>query len=78
MLGCLTPTTSASADYSVRRLDFADSHGLCAYIKVRLAPKLAKDAFGFRPEHVGRLLILPDTSATRGVVRRHETTMSLI
>jgi transcriptional regulator with XRE-family HTH domain len=33
---------------------------------------------GFRPEHVGRLLIVPDTSATRAVVRRHETTMGLI
>jgi transcriptional regulator with XRE-family HTH domain len=46
--------------------------------KVRLAPKLAMEAFGFRPEAVGRLLIVPDTSGTRAVVRRHETTMGLI
>lgn len=47
-------------------------------VKVRLAPKLANEAFGFRPEHVGRLLIVPDTSASRGVVKRHQQTMGLI
>ena len=47
-------------------------------MKVRLAPKLSKDAFGFHPDAVGRLLIVPDTSATRGLVRKHETTMDLI
>jgi len=47
-------------------------------VKVRLSPKFALNAFGFRPRYVGRLLVVPDNSTTRGIVRRHQTTMDLV
>ncbi len=65
---CEIKSAFGSLEDTNRRLD----------VKVRLAPKLAKEAFGFRPEHVGRLLIVPDTAASRGIVNRHEQTMGLI
>jgi len=43
--------------------------------KVRLAPKLCKDTFGWAPRHVGRLLILPDESTLRRTVLAHHQTM---
>jgi hypothetical protein len=45
-------------------------------LKVRLAPKLARDAFGWRPRYVANILVLPDDSSTRRVVERHAATLS--
>jgi hypothetical protein len=47
-------------------------------IKERLAPKLAFQRFGWRPTHVGRLLILPDESTVRRTVARHAATMDTL
>jgi len=44
--------------------------------KVRLAPRLAIDRFGWRPRVVGRLLILPEDGTLRRVVARHSLTMA--
>lgn len=44
--------------------------------KARLVPKIAADRFGWRPEVVGRILIVPSTDAVRRVITRHERTMA--
>lgn len=43
--------------------------------KVRLAPKLAAERFGWQPTAVGRLLVLPALSTPRRHVRRHASVM---
>lgn len=43
--------------------------------KLRLAPKLCRDRFGWTPSHVARLLIVPDESTIRRVVAAHKQTM---
>ncbi len=43
-------------------------------VKVRLAPQIAFERLGERPAHVGRLLVLPDTSTTRRRLADHDTT----
>jgi transcriptional regulator with XRE-family HTH domain len=43
-------------------------------VKVRLAPKILFDRFGERPAHVGRLLVLPRTSAARRRLGSHAAT----
>ncbi len=47
-------------------------------VKVRLAPKLCRDRFGWTPTIVGRLLVVPDRSTNRRVVAAHEQTMAAI
>ena len=47
-------------------------------VKERLAPKVAAARFGWRPTVVGRILILPGTSAMRRLVARHASTMDSI
>jgi hypothetical protein len=44
--------------------------------KVRLAPKLALSRFGFRPTHVGRILVMPEDRTLRRVISRLERTMA--
>lgn len=44
--------------------------------KVRLAPAIALQVFGWRPAFVGRLLIVPDQAVVRRVVREHAATMT--
>lgn len=46
--------------------------------KVRLAPKLAIAQFGWRPDVVGRVLVLPEELALRRLVDRHAQTMRAI
>lgn len=46
--------------------------------KVRLAPKLANDRFGFRPRAVGRILIVPDGSTVRRLFERHEASLRAV
>jgi len=45
-------------------------------IKVRLAPKLAKAAFGWTPRHIANVLIFPDDRSARRVAQRYEATLS--
>ena len=45
-------------------------------VKERLAPRITFERLGWRPAVVGRLLIVPRTSAIRGVVSAHAATMS--
>jgi len=47
-------------------------------VKERLAPRIAERRFGWRPAVVGRILILPGTSAMRRLVERHASTMDAI
>lgn len=47
-------------------------------VKERLAPKIAEARFGWRPAVVGRILILPGTTAMRRIVERHASTMDAI
>lgn len=47
-------------------------------VKERLAPKIAATRFGWHPKVVGRILILPGTTAMRGIVDRHSATMNAI
>jgi hypothetical protein len=44
-------------------------------LKVRLAPQLARDAFGWRPQILASVLVLPDDSSSRRVVGRHSATL---
>jgi hypothetical protein len=62
---CEIKTSIGSLEETNRMLD----------IKVRLAPKLVVERFGWRPTHVGRLLVLPDDSTIRRIVTRHAATM---
>lgn len=54
-----------SLEETLRRLD----------VKVRLAPKIAADRFGWRPRTVGVVLALPEAGATRRVAQRYEATL---
>lgn len=45
-------------------------------LKVRLAAKLAQDAFGWRAQLVANVLLFPDLSTNRRVVERHKATLS--
>jgi hypothetical protein len=56
-------TAIMSVEETLRRLD----------AKVRLAPAIAQDRFGWRPDAVGRLLVLPDVSTARRQVERQGT-----
>lgn len=47
-------------------------------VKVRLAPKIAEQVFGWRPRYVGRILIVRDDPVNRRVVSRHAATMDSI
>jgi hypothetical protein len=44
--------------------------------KVRLAQKIAIERLGWRPETVGRILIVADSSTNRRILRRHSRTMT--
>lgn len=46
-------------------------------IKVRHAPKLAEERFGFRPRTVGRLLVVPEDRSIRRIVAAHARTMGV-
>ncbi len=65
---CEIKSAIGSLEETNRRLD----------IKERLAPKLAFERFGWRPTHVGRLLILPDDSTVRRTIARHAATMDTL
>ena len=45
-------------------------------IKCRLAPKLARERFGWQPRSVGRMLVLPDDRTARRAVERHQHALS--
>lgn len=45
-------------------------------VKIRLAPDLAEERFGWRPAMVARVLILPDTMTVRRVAARHQLTLA--
>jgi hypothetical protein len=42
--------------------------------KRRLLPRLVRDSFGWEPEHVGVLLVMPETRGHRRLVERHAIT----
>ncbi len=44
-------------------------------IKVRLAPKIATDRYGWQPRVVGVVLALPESSSSRRVAQRYSTTL---
>jgi len=45
-------------------------------IKCRLAPKLARERFGWQPRTIGRMLVLPEDRTARRAVERHEPSLS--
>jgi transcriptional regulator with XRE-family HTH domain len=47
-------------------------------IKERFAPRLATTRFGWTPESIGRLLILPADSTVRRTIARHALTMDSV
>lgn len=47
-------------------------------MKERLAPRLARERFGWHPRILGRVLILPDDRSIRRVVERHSATMTTV
>ncbi len=55
-------TELTSIEETLRRLD----------AKVRLAPRLCRERFGWRPVSVGRLLVLPESGRNRRAIGRHE------
>lgn len=61
-------TAWGSMEETNRRLD----------VKVRLAPKLAMERFGWRPTAVARVLILPADRSLRRVAERHALTLDSI
>ena len=54
-----------SLEETLRRLD----------VKVRLAPRICADTFGWAPRSIGVVLALPETGATRLVAQRYEATL---
>ena len=46
--------------------------------KVRLAPVVVKDRFGWRPRAVARLLVVPNTSSVRRIIAAHAATMDVV
>jgi hypothetical protein len=44
-------------------------------LKVRLAPKICEERFGWRPRYVARLLLVPSVASTRRIVAMHSRTM---
>ena len=62
---CEVKTAIGSLEETNRSLD----------VKVRLAPKLARERFGWTPSAVGRILIVPDQMTIRRVLAAHATTM---
>ncbi len=44
-------------------------------IKVRLAPKIVADRYGWRPRIIGVVLALPESSSARRVAQRYSTTL---
>ena len=42
-------------------------------VKVRLAPRIVEERFGWRPRAVGRILVVPEETSIRRVVERHPT-----
>jgi len=46
--------------------------------KVRLAPKLCKDRYGWSPRYVGRLLIVPEVSTIHRIIAAHRQTMDTL
>ncbi len=61
-------TAWGSMEETNRRLD----------VKVRLAPKLAMERFGWRPKAVARVLILPADRSLRRVAHRHALTLESV
>jgi transcriptional regulator with XRE-family HTH domain len=55
-------TSLNSVEETLRRID----------VKVRLAPRIARERFGWEPISVGSLLALPDDAASRRRVARHD------
>ncbi|HEY7599360.1 MAG TPA: helix-turn-helix transcriptional regulator [Candidatus Limnocylindrales bacterium] len=47
-------------------------------VKVRLAPNLAEQRFGWRPASVSRVLIVPNDSTVRRLIDRHARTMAAV
>lgn len=47
-------------------------------VKVRLAPKIASERFGWQPAIIGRIVVLPDASTQRRLVERHSQTMASV
>jgi transcriptional regulator with XRE-family HTH domain len=47
-------------------------------MKERLAPAISEARFGFRPNIVGRILVVPSDDSIRRIVARHERTMDTI
>jgi transcriptional regulator with XRE-family HTH domain len=47
-------------------------------VKVRLAPEIVEQRFGWRPTSVSRLLILPEDSTARRVLARHDETFRAV
>jgi hypothetical protein len=56
-------TELASLDGLLRPLD----------VKVRLAPRLARERFGWQAAAVGRIVVLPEDSSARRAASRHES-----
>jgi hypothetical protein len=54
-----------SVEETLRRLD----------VKVRLAPRVATDRYGWKPRSVGAVLVLPESGSSRRVAQRYATTM---
>jgi hypothetical protein len=46
--------------------------------KERLAPIITQRALGWKPQVVGKILVLPDTSTVRRVVDRHAATFNAV
>jgi hypothetical protein len=65
---CEIKSTFGSLEETNRTLD----------AKARLAPRICERVFGWRPSHIGRLLIVPDDATVRRIVARHRATMDSI
>lgn len=61
-------TDLASIEATLRKLDE----------KVRLAPRVAAERFGWEPRAVAFLLVLPDASTPRRQVRRHDAVLAKV
>lgn len=73
------PTTRAALVAEVKAsLGSVEETNRVLDMKERLASKLARERFGWRPDVTSRVLILPEDSTVRRVIEKHHETMAAV
>jgi transcriptional regulator with XRE-family HTH domain len=71
----LRPQVRAAVVYEIKsELTSVEETNRRFDVKIRLAPRIIEKQFGFRPEILGAVLVLPDVTSARRRVAEHEAT----